>query len=248
MAALAAAAGLVLDPPTTTATVTGVTLDSRRVMPGDLYAALPGAHAHGAEFVGQAARAGATAVLTDPQGAQASRAAGLATLVADDPRSVLGAVAARVYGRPGEKLLLIGATGTNGKTTTVFLIEAGLRAAGHLTGLVGTVETRVAGEVVDSVRTTPEAPEMQAMLRLLAEWDPVLYGDLHVTDGAKFQPDVAVSIEPLLAGPPPLREIGRSLRDALFPMLEKQGHHPLPFYPSFETESDPASGFGAGAS
>ena len=169
VATLAAAAGLVLDPPTTTARVTGVTLDSRRVVPGDLYAALPGAHVHGAEFVVQAARAGATAVLTDERGAPASRAAGLATLVADDPRSVLGSVAARVYGRPGEKLLLVGATGTNGKTTTVFLIEAGLRAAGHLTGLVGTVETRVAGEVVDSVRTTPEAPEMQALLALMVE-------------------------------------------------------------------------------
>ncbi len=167
--ALAARAGLTAEPSTTAATVTGVTLDSRRVRAGDLYAALPGAHAHGADFLAQALAAGATAVLTDPRGALICRAAGVPALVADDPREVLGEVSARVYGRPGEKLLLIGVTGTNGKTTTAFLIEAGLRAAGHLTGLVGTVETRVAGEVVDSVRTTPEAPELQALLALMVE-------------------------------------------------------------------------------
>ena len=90
-------------------------------------------------------------------------------LVADDARAVLGEVAARVYGRPADDLLLLGVTGTNGKTTTAFLLEAGLRAAGHTTGLLGTVETRVAGEVQPSVRTTPEAPDLQALLAVMRE-------------------------------------------------------------------------------
>lgn len=169
MVSLAAATGLTVVPADSAATVTGVTLDSRSVAPGDLYAALPGAHVHGAEFIASAKAAGATAVLTDEQGAEAAIGLGLTALVTGDPRAVLGRVAARVYGRPGEKLLLIGATGTNGKTTTAFLIDAGLRAAGHLTGLIGTVETRVAGEVVESVRTTPEAPDMQSLLALMVE-------------------------------------------------------------------------------
>jgi UDP-N-acetylmuramoyl-L-alanyl-D-glutamate--2,6-diaminopimelate ligase len=74
-----------------------------------------------------------------------------------------------VYGRPADALLLVGITGTNGKTTVSFMVESGLRAAGHLTGLVGTVETRVAGQVVTSERTTPEAPDVQALLALMVE-------------------------------------------------------------------------------
>ncbi|MCW2778924.1 MAG: UDP-N-acetylmuramoyl-L-alanyl-D-glutamate--2,6-diaminopimelate ligase [Frankiales bacterium] len=147
----------------------GCTLDSRAVLAGDLYAALPGARAHGASFAAQAAEAGAVALLTDPAGAERCRATGLPVLLADDPRAVLGELAARVYSRPGDDLLLLGVTGTNGKTTTAFLLEAGLRAAGHTTGLIGTVETRVAGETLPSVRTTPEAPDLQALLAVMRE-------------------------------------------------------------------------------
>jgi UDP-N-acetylmuramoyl-L-alanyl-D-glutamate--2,6-diaminopimelate ligase len=161
--------GLVL-PPTGAATApTGCALDSRAVRPGDLYAALPGARAHGADFAGQAAAAGAAALLTDAAGAERCRATGLPVLQADDPRAVLGELAARVYGRPAEALLVLGVTGTNGKTTTAFLLEAGLRGAGHVTGLLGTIETRVAGEVLPSVRTTPEAPDLQALLAVMRE-------------------------------------------------------------------------------
>jgi UDP-N-acetylmuramoyl-L-alanyl-D-glutamate--2,6-diaminopimelate ligase len=149
--------------------VTGVSLDSRHLRPGDLYAALPGAHAHGAEYADAVAAAGASAILTDPAGRERAEASGLATLVVDDPRSRVGEVAAWVYGRPADHLLLVGVTGTNGKTTASYLVEAGLRAAGHVTGLVGTVETRVAGEVVPSERTTPEAPDVQALLALMVE-------------------------------------------------------------------------------
>ena len=150
--------------------VTGVTLDSRAVRPGDLYAALPGSKAHGAQFAGDAAAAGAVACLTDVDGRSAAGAAGLATYVVDDPRHLLGELAAWVYGDPAERLTTIGVTGTNGKTTTAYLLESGLRAAGQGgTGLVGTIETRVGDEVVDSVRTTPEAPDLQALLAVMVQ-------------------------------------------------------------------------------
>ena len=149
--------------------VTGCTLDSRAVQPGDLYAALPGARAHGADFAGSAVAAGAVAVLTDERGAAQVAASGVPVLVADDPRAVLGAVARWVHGDPGAGMTLIGLTGTNGKTTTAFLVEAGLRAAGHRTGLLGTVLTRIGDTVVPSVRTTPEAPDLQALLAVMRE-------------------------------------------------------------------------------
>jgi UDP-N-acetylmuramoyl-L-alanyl-D-glutamate--2,6-diaminopimelate ligase len=154
--------------------IRGVTLDSRQVLPGDLYAALPGARVHGARFASQAANAGAAAVLTDPSGARLIEEAGppaadLAVLTAADPRGVLGDVAATVYGDPTAQLMLLGITGTNGKTTVAYLLEAALVAAGHSTGLVGTVETRIADTVVPSVRTTPEAPELQALFATMRE-------------------------------------------------------------------------------
>jgi len=149
--------------------VSGCTLDSRSVRPGDLYAALPGARVHGAEFAAAAAAAGAVAVLTDPAGVQRATDAGLPAVVADDPRAALGATAAWVHGDPGADLTVLGVTGTNGKTTTAFLLEAGLRAAGHTTGLLGTVLTRIGDEVVPSVRTTPEAPDLQGLLAVMRE-------------------------------------------------------------------------------
>ncbi len=151
--------------------VTGVTLDSRAVRPGDLYAALPGARAHGADFAAQAASAGAVALLTDAAGRDRMAAAGvdLPVVLVEAPRSVLGAVAARVYGTEDLPLRLIGITGTNGKTTTAYLVQSALTALGQRVGLIGTVETRFGDERVDSVRTTPEAPDLHALLALMAE-------------------------------------------------------------------------------
>jgi UDP-N-acetylmuramoyl-L-alanyl-D-glutamate--2,6-diaminopimelate ligase len=149
--------------------ISGVTLASDAVEPGDLFAALPGSKAHGARFVDAAAAAGAVAVLTDPQGAAAAGAAGLPALVVDDPRAAVGEVAALVYDRPTEKLTVLGITGTAGKTSTAYLIESGLRAAGRVTGLIGTVETRLGDEVLDSARTTPEASELQALFAVAVE-------------------------------------------------------------------------------
>ncbi|CCG03121.1 UDP-N-acetylmuramoyl-L-alanyl-D-glutamate--2,6-diaminopimelate ligase [Blastococcus saxobsidens] len=158
--------------------VTGVTLSSTDVRAGDLYAALPGARTHGAAYLADAVAAGAVAVLTDPVGHAAVTDADLPVLVVDDPRAVLGDVADRVYGEPSGRLTVVGITGTNGKTTTSYLVEAGLAAAERSTGLIGTVQTRTRGRAADgtptvtalpSVRTTPEAPALHALLAGMAD-------------------------------------------------------------------------------
>ncbi|MFI9294990.1 UDP-N-acetylmuramoyl-L-alanyl-D-glutamate--2,6-diaminopimelate ligase [Streptomyces gardneri] len=149
--------------------ITGITHDSRAVRPGDVYAALPGARAHGADFVAQAAGLGAAAVLTDPTGAERAAATGLPVLVVENPRGRMGELAAEIYGRPGADLLQIGITGTSGKTTTAYLVEGGLRGAGRSTGLVGTVEMRIGDERIKSERTTPEATDLQALFAVMRE-------------------------------------------------------------------------------
>ncbi|KOT29175.1 UDP-N-acetylmuramoylalanyl-D-glutamate--2,6-diaminopimelate ligase [Streptomyces caelestis] len=154
--------------PERAAEVTGITHDSRAVRPGDLYAALPGARAHGADFVTQAAGLGAVAVLTDPSGAERVAAAGLPALVVDDPRARMGELAATIYGHPGRDLLQIGITGTSGKTTTAYLVEGGLKTV-HSTGLIGTVEMRIGDERIKSERTTPEATDLQALFAVMRE-------------------------------------------------------------------------------
>jgi len=149
--------------------VGGITHDSRAVHAGDVYAALPGANAHGADFTAGAAVLGAAAVLTDELGADRAASTGLPVLVVDDARAVLGTAAVWAYDEPARDLALVGITGTNGKTTTAYLVEAGLRAAGHVTGLIGTVETRAAGTTLPSVRTTPEATDLQALFAVMRE-------------------------------------------------------------------------------
>ncbi|MEN3361281.1 MAG: UDP-N-acetylmuramoyl-L-alanyl-D-glutamate--2,6-diaminopimelate ligase [Mycobacteriales bacterium] len=163
------ARALDLPAPSADGAVTGVTLNSRAVRQGDLFAALPGANAHGVSYLAGALAGGAAAVLTDAAGRDAALATGLPVLVVDRPRGVLGRVAAYVYGEPSAAMQVIGVTGTNGKTTTAYLLEHGLRQAGLRTGLIGTVETRIAGEAVPSTSTTPEAPDLQATLAAMRE-------------------------------------------------------------------------------
>ena len=181
LSALAAQAGAVLaDSPggRTTAPdvpVTGVTLRAQDVLAGDLFAALPGSATHGARYAGEAIERGAVAVLTDAAGvAELAAVAGSGTarvpiLVHPAPRSVLGGLAATVYGNPSEKVSVIGITGTSGKTTTTYLVESGLRAAGRIAGLIGTIGIRIDGTDIPSALTTPEAPDLQAMLAAMAE-------------------------------------------------------------------------------
>ncbi|UFQ15118.1 MULTISPECIES: UDP-N-acetylmuramoyl-L-alanyl-D-glutamate--2,6-diaminopimelate ligase [Streptomyces] len=150
------------------AEITGITHDSRAVRPGDIYAALPGARMHGADFVAQAADLGAAAILTDPTGAERAAATGLPVLVVDSPRDEMGELAATVYGHPGRDLLQIGITGTSGKTTTAYLVEGGLKGL-RATGLIGTVEMRIGETRIKSERTTPEATDLQALFAVMRE-------------------------------------------------------------------------------
>ena len=153
-------------------TVTGVTLDSRQVLPGDLYVALPGRNQHGARFAGAAVAAGAHAVLTDAAGAQEAGHLDAPVLVVGDPRRVMAGVAATIYGEPGAAMTMFAITGTNGKTTTSFLLEAALRGAGLRTGVIGTIGYLLDGVALEAARTTittPESPELQALLAVLAE-------------------------------------------------------------------------------
>jgi UDP-N-acetylmuramoyl-L-alanyl-D-glutamate--2,6-diaminopimelate ligase len=149
--------------------ITGATLRAQHVLPGDLFAGLAGARVHGADFARQAVEAGAVAVLTDRDGARRLADPPVPVLVHDDPRGALGVLAAWIYGEPSLRVKVIGVTGTSGKTTTTHMIESGLRAAGLTTGLVGTVETRIAGERLGSAFTTPEAPDLQALFAVMAE-------------------------------------------------------------------------------
>ncbi|WP_244515319.1 UDP-N-acetylmuramoyl-L-alanyl-D-glutamate--2,6-diaminopimelate ligase [Actinopolyspora xinjiangensis] len=157
--------------------ITGVTLRAQHVRPGDLFAALRGARTHGAEHSATALDAGAVAVLTDETGAAhpsllehpAVARGEVALLVHPDPRGVLGELAAEIYGHPSDRLSVLGVTGTSGKTTTSYLLDSALRSAGLVTGLIGTVETRVAGSRLESAFTTPEAPDLQALLAVMVE-------------------------------------------------------------------------------
>ncbi|WP_406029393.1 UDP-N-acetylmuramoyl-L-alanyl-D-glutamate--2,6-diaminopimelate ligase [Nocardioides sp. NBC_00850] len=154
------------------ARVTGVTLSSQRVLPGDLYAALPGSRAHGASYAASAVEAGAVAVLTDAAGAAELEAQGLGevpVLLVEKPRKVLGSLSARVYGNPSGKLRLIGVTGTQGKTTTTRLAESALLDAGHRAGVIGTVGTRIGGRDVKTPLTTPEAPDLHGLFARMVE-------------------------------------------------------------------------------
>ncbi len=169
LADVAAALGAPVLGDATGVLVTGVTLSTDRVRPGDLYAALPGSRTHGATYAGTAGAAGAVAVLTDVVGRAEALAAGLPVLVVPRPREVLGALAARIYGDPARGLTLMAVTGTQGKTTTTRLLERALETAGVPAAVVGTIGTRMLGREVDTALTTPEAPDLQALFAVMRE-------------------------------------------------------------------------------
>ena len=144
------------------ATVTGITHDSRRVSPGDLYVAVPGFTQHGADFVVAAQAAGAVALATDVAGAQQAAAAGvtLPTLVIDDVRRAMPVLAARIFGNPERDLVICGVTGTNGKTTVTHMLSGILSTHGHRVAVIGTLS---------GARTTPESTDLFAELRRLRD-------------------------------------------------------------------------------
>jgi UDP-N-acetylmuramoyl-L-alanyl-D-glutamate--2,6-diaminopimelate ligase len=146
--------------------VAGLEYDSRRVEPGFLFFAFAGARADGREFAQQAAGKGAVAVLSElaaPAGFQG------AWIEVENGRQALALAARNFYGKPDERLKLTGVTGTNGKTTTTFLIDSVLRAAGKTTAMVGTIEYRLAGEVRPAVNTTPESLDLYRLFHDLEQ-------------------------------------------------------------------------------
>ena len=156
---LAAAAGdLTAGPPAQDVQVTGVSYDSRAVQPGDLFFCVPGARADGHDFAQAAADAGAAALCVErPTGT------GLPELRVSDARRAMALLSAKFYGDPAADLVLLAVTGTNGKTTTAYLLEAILRADGRTTGLIGTIETRIGDDHRPGVRTTPESLDLHRL-------------------------------------------------------------------------------------
>jgi len=142
--------------------VTGVEYDSRRVRRGNVFVAMKGETSDGNRFIDKAIAAGALAVVTDS--AAESPRPGVAWAQVPHGRRALARLSANFYKRPAERIANTGITGTNGKSTTAFLIESVLRAAGRKTALVGTIEYHVAGRVLPAPHTTPEALELNQLL------------------------------------------------------------------------------------
>lgn len=150
--------------------LTGVNHDSNEIHAGDLFVALSGEKTHGASYFDQAVSKGASAILTDSAGSKLLPASpAVPVLVMDELRGNLGQIAAKIYGEPSKKLQVFGVTGTNGKTTTSWLLNSGLEKAGLKTALIGTAGIKIGNLSFDSARTTPEAPHLQAMLALALE-------------------------------------------------------------------------------
>jgi len=149
--------------------VTGVTVGTGDLHPGDLFVGIQGLNSHGASYAAAAKQGGAVAIVTDQAGAELAADAGLPILIVDDPRGALGGLSAWVYRTGESNALLFGTTGTNGKTSTSYLLEAILRQLGLVTGLSSTAERHIGDLTVVSRLTTPEASELHALLARMRE-------------------------------------------------------------------------------
>jgi len=149
--------------------ISGITVMTREVQPGDLFVALRGANRHGAEFVTEARENGAVAVLTDTDGEAIAAGAGLPMIIVDSPREALGEIARWVYRTDDDAPLYFGITGTNGKTSTAYLLEAIVRQLGIVAGLSTTAERHIGDQTVVSRLTTPEASELHALIARMKE-------------------------------------------------------------------------------
>ena len=143
-------------------TCTGVTHDSRAVRPGMVFVALRGRASDGATFAPAATAAGAAAIVAESPAATGGPAP---WIVVPDARVALARLAAGFFDHPSHAMQVVGVTGTNGKTTTTYLVRSIFEAAGTRCGLVGTVAYQIGDRIVEATRTTPEAPEVQALLR-----------------------------------------------------------------------------------
>ena len=150
--------------------VTGISMNTGDLRPGDLFVAMPGLKTHGARFAQKAIELGALAIVSDQAGLELIGDVAVPTLRLEQPRKHLGNLAALVYGNhPSVMPKLFGTTGTNGKTSTSYILEAMLRQLGETTGLTSTAERHIAGEVIVSRLTTPESTEMQALIARMRE-------------------------------------------------------------------------------
>jgi UDP-N-acetylmuramoyl-L-alanyl-D-glutamate--2,6-diaminopimelate ligase len=149
--------------------ITGVTLSTGDLHPGDLYVGVRGAHSHGAQHAQAARDGGAVAIMTDAEGVSLAEASGLPIIVVDSPRAALGDISAWVYRTLEEPPALFAITGTNGKTSVAYLLEAILKQLGLVTGLSSTAERHIGDISITSKLTTPEAPEMHALLARMRE-------------------------------------------------------------------------------
>ncbi len=144
--------------------IRGVSYDSRKVAPGDLFVALRGSVADGHDYLARAVDLGAAALLVESAPSPDILGSAVAVVVPDSRRA-MARIAPRFYGQPASEMTLVGVTGTSGKTSTSYLVESILQRARMRTGLIGTVEVRYAGEVQVAVNTTPESLDLQATLR-----------------------------------------------------------------------------------
>ena len=142
--------------------ISGVEYDSRKVKPGDLFVAIRGESSDGNKFIDRSIAAGAVAIVTDSAGENPRP--GVAWAQVAHGRRALARLSANFYKRPAERLAVTGITGTNGKSTTAFLMESILNAAGRKSALIGTIEYHVAGKTLPAPHTTPEALELNHML------------------------------------------------------------------------------------
>ena len=147
-------------------TIRGIRYDSRLVSPGDLFVALRGANSNGHDYLDRAISLGAAALIVENM-PDSGVAFDLPIVRVSDSRRALAPLSARFFGNPASALSLVGVTGTNGKTSTTYLIESILTQAGWRTGLIGTVEIRYAGEREVAVNTTPESLDLQRTLRAM---------------------------------------------------------------------------------
>ncbi|WP_375767067.1 UDP-N-acetylmuramoyl-L-alanyl-D-glutamate--2,6-diaminopimelate ligase [Archangium gephyra] len=148
----------------TPADVTGVSQDSRKVKPGDLFVAIPGTKEDGAQFVGEAVSRGAVAVVSEK-----SLSSQVPFFKVSNARKALALIAANFHGRPADKLTMLGVTGTNGKTTTTYLLEAMATAAYSSTGVIGTLGYKVGGQFHPTAHTTPDPLELHRILKEMVD-------------------------------------------------------------------------------
>jgi len=170
--------------------VTGIAYRSDEVRPGDAFFCISGFVHDGHDFASDAARRGASVLVVERD----VQAEGVVVIRVPDTRSALALASAAFWGHPSRGIRVVGVTGTNGKTTTTYLIESMMRAAGHVTGLVGTVETRIADDRYETARTTPESADLQALFAQMRDAGVTAASmevsshaiDLHRVDGVRF--------------------------------------------------------------